>query len=260
MNILIIGDIVGAPGRKAVKMLYPQIQNKYNIDFFIANCENAAGGSGLTKKTGEGLWDSGIDVITTGDHVWRNQGIMDIISEDRIVRPANLPVSNPGKGAVIYNFGKDLKIGVINILGRTFMQPVECPFAAVKQKIEQLKKETNIIIVDFHAEATSEKIAMGWYLDGEVSAVVGTHTHVQTADETVLPEGTAYITDLGMTGPHLSVIGRDIDAVLHKFVHNMPKRFDVAEDDIRMNGVVVNVDEKTGKAVSIKRIQEKYTS
>lgn len=258
MNILIAGDIVGAAGRKAVKMLFPSIQNKYDVDFFIANGENAAGGSGLTKKTGEGLWDSGIDVITTGDHVWRNQGIMDIISEDKIVRPANLPDSNPGNGSIIYQFSKDVKIGVINILGRTFMQPVECPFAAVKKEIAKLKKETDIIIVDFHAEATSEKIAMGWYLDGEVSAVVGTHTHVQTADETVLPAGTAYITDLGMTGPHLSVIGRDIDAVLHKFVHNMPKRFDVAEDDIRINGVVVSIDEETGKATAIKRIQEKY--
>lgn len=258
MKILIIGDIVGSPGRKAVKMLYPQIQKEHGIDFFIANCENAAGGSGLTKKTTEALWDSGVDVITTGDHVWRNLGILDVISNDRIVRPANLPVSNPGSGGVIYKINDNLKIGVISILGRTFMQPVECPFLAVKQKIAQLKKETDIIIVDFHAEATSEKIAMGWYLDGEVSAVVGTHTHVQTADEAVLPKGTAYITDLGMTGPHKSVIGRDIDAVLHKFVTNMPKRFDVAEKDVRITGVIVDIDESTGKAVSIKRIQEKY--
>jgi len=256
MNILFIGDIVGSPGREAVKKGYPILRKEYDIDFFVANAENAAGGSGITKNIVEELFNNGVNAITTGDHIWNNKGSLDIVEDKAVVRPANYPDSNPGKGSTLLKFNNNLSIGLINLVGRTFMPAAECPFLTAKREIEKLKKKTNIILVDFHAEATSEKIAMGWYLDGQVSAVVGTHTHVQTADEKILPQGTAYITDLGMTGPYKSVLGRDIVPVIHKFTTNMPMRFHVAKDDIQVWGVCITIDEQTGKATKIERIKK----
>lgn len=258
MKILFLGDIVGSPGRKAAKGLIPKIKKREGIDFVIANAENAAGGSGVTPKIAEELFDSSIDLMTSGDHIWKRKEVFELLDQHpNILRPANYPPGAPGLGAYAAKTKKDKKIGVINLVGRVFMEAVDCPFMSVKKEIEELKKETNIIIVDLHAEATSEKIAMGWYLDGLVSAVIGTHTHVQTADERVLPQGTAYITDTGMTGPHDSVIGRKKEQILARFLTQLPTRFEMAEDDIQLNGVIIDIDEETGKANSIKRIQEK---
>ncbi|MDD5730871.1 MAG: TIGR00282 family metallophosphoesterase [Candidatus Omnitrophica bacterium] len=257
MNILFIGDIVGSPGRAAVKSLVPLLQKKHGLDFVIANAENAAGGSGITSRVAQELFDSGVDVLTSGDHIWKKQEIFEIINaEHRILRPANFPSGAPGEGFYIFK-KNDLKVGVMNIQGRVFMEALENPFRAAMQAREILSKETNVIIVDIHAEATSEKVALGWYLDGKVSAVLGTHTHVQTADEKILPKGTAYISDAGMTGPFDSVIGRRVEDVLTRFITSIPVRFEVAQDNIQLHGVVINVDDKTGKSNSIVRIQEK---
>lgn len=255
MKILLIGDIVGKPGRRIVKELLPIIKQKHNIDFIIANGENIAGGSGVTEKTLDELfYDAGVDVITTGDHIWKKRETQKFIDNyDNLVRPLNYPEGVPGKGSVITN-----GIAVISLLGRIFMNPIDCPFRIVEKEIEKIKEKTNIIIIDFHAEATSEKIAMGWFLDGRVTAVVGTHTHVQTADERILNKGTAYITDMGMTGSMDSVIGRTKDAVIQKFLTQLPVKFEVATEDVRLNGVLIEIDEKSGKAVNIERIQERF--
>lgn len=259
MNILFIGDIVGKPGREAIKNLLPQLKKEFTLDFIIANAENAAGGSGITSKVAEELFETGVDVVTSGDHIWKKKEIFEIInSEPRILRPANFPPGAPGAGFNV--FKKDaLKIGVVNVVGRVFMDALECPFRTAMHAQETISKETNIIVVDVHAEATSEKVALGWYLDGKVSAVLGTHTHIQTADEKVLPNGTAYITDVGMTGPCDSVIGRRIEDVLERFITCVPVRFEVAEDNVQLQGAVLDIDEKTGKANSIVRIQRKVT-
>jgi len=257
MNILVIGDIVGKPGRKAITELVPVIKDEFNIDVVIANGENTAGGSGVTEKTLSPLYSAGVDVVTTGDHIWRKKETAGFIDDySNLLRPCNYPPGVKGKGSVIISVG-DKKIGVVNAIGRVFMQPIDCPFRAVKVEIEKLKKETNIIIFDFHAEATSEKVAMGWYLNGEVSAVVGTHTHVATADETILNKGTAYITDIGMTGSMDSVIGRKKEPVLQKFLTQVPARFDLAVDDVKLNGVIIEIDENSGKAVKIERISRR---
>ena len=258
MNILLIGDITGKPGREIIKTLVPRIRKKENIDFVIANAENIAGGSGITPQTAKELLDSEIDVLTSGDHIWKQKLVFDIIdSETRILRPANYPENTPGAGAGVFKLKNNISIGVINILGRIFMDPIDCPFKAASRHIQEIKKQTNIIFVDLHAEATSEKVAMGWYLDGDVSCVFGTHTHVQTADEKILPKGTAYITDLGMCGPFDSVIGRKKEQVLERFLSRMPVRFQVADGDVRLNGAIVTIDETTGKARAIKRLQLK---
>ncbi len=258
MKILFVGDIVGSPGRKAVAELIPKIVKKEKIEFVIANGENAAGGSGVTPKIAKELLDSGIDAITSGDHIWKRREIVEVLDEyPNILRPANYPPGVPGLGAnAVKTRGGD-SVGIINLVGRVFMEAVECPFRQAKDEIDQIQKGTNIIIVDFHAEATSEKIAMGWYLDGLVSAVLGTHTHVQTADEKILPQGTAYITDVGMTGPHDSVIGRKKEQILTRFITHLPTRFEMAEEDVQLNGVILDIDEGSGKAKSIKRIQER---
>jgi metallophosphoesterase (TIGR00282 family) len=258
MRILFIGDIVGEPGRDAVRELLPKIKKKESVDFTIANGENVAGGSGITPALADELFDSGADVITTGDHVWKRKEILERIETDeKLLRPANYPAKTPGSGSAVVKSKAGIPVGVINLMGRVFMQPVECPFRTARDEIEKMKKKAKVIVIDMHAEATSEKIALGWYLDGEVSAVIGTHTHVQTADEKVLPGGTAFISDAGMTGPFDSVIGRRKEQILTRFVTQMPARFEVAEGDVQLHGVVVDVDEKTGKARSIKRIQEK---
>lgn len=258
MKILFIGDIVGSPGREAVDKLLPKLKAEHALDFIIANAENSSGGSGITQKTAEDLFNSGVDVLTSGDHIWKKKEIFELINqEERILRPLNYPAGAPGRGSSIFKTKSGEKIGVINVNGRVFMDALECPFKSVLAAQEELVKETKIIIVDIHAEATSEKVALGWYLDGKVSAVLGTHTHIQTADERILPQGTAYITDVGMAGPYDSVIGRKVDDVLTRFLTSIPVRFEVAEENIQLHGVVVEVDDKSGKARSILRIQEK---
>jgi len=258
MKILFIGDIVGEPGRRAIKELIPDIKRRNDIEFVIANGENVAGGSGITPPLADELCGYGVDVITSGDHIWKRKEILDYIeSSSRLLRPANYPSNTPGFGSTVVKSESGTDIGVVNLIGRVFMQAVECPFRVAKEEVEKLKNKTRVIIVDIHAEATSEKIAMGWYLDGLVSAIIGTHTHVQTADEKILPAGTAFISDAGMTGPFDSVIGRKKEQILARFITQMPARFEMAEGDIQLHGVILDIDEKTGRANSIKRIQEK---
>ncbi len=258
MKILFIGDIVGSPGRIAVNKLLPKLKAELALDFVIANAENASGGSGITQKVAEELFDSGVNVLTSGDHIWKKKEIFELINqEERILRPLNYPSGAPGRGSSIFKTKSGAKIGVVNVNGRVFMEALECPFKGVLSAQKELAQETKIIIVDIHAEATSEKVALGWYLDGKVSAVLGTHTHIQTADEKILPQGTAYITDVGMAGPYDSVIGRKVDDVLTRFLTAIPVRFEVAEENIQLHAVVLDIDEKNGKARSIKRIQER---
>jgi hypothetical protein len=258
MNILFIGDIVGSPGREAVKKLLPQLKKEYDLKFIIANAENAAGGSGITRKVADELFDSGVDVLTSGDHIWKKREIFEFINQDeRILRPVNFPDGVPGRGHGVFKTKDNLKVGVINVNGRVFMEALECPFRKTLSASEVVASETRVIIVDMHAEATSEKIALGWYLDGKVSAILGTHTHIQTADERILPQGSAYITDVGMAGPCDSVIGRRIEDVLERFLTAIPTRFEVAKENIQLQGVVLDIDEDTGKARSIARIQKR---
>lgn len=257
-NVLVIGDIVGKPGRTILRDKLGSFIESEDIHFCIANGENAAGGAGITGEIAKELFSYGIDVITTGDHVWDKREKPPVLeTNSNILRPGNYSPLSIGKGHVIKNSKLGNPIGVINLLGRVFMKPIDCPFRGVDGILKSISRETNMIFVDMHAEATSEKIALGWYLDGKVSAVVGTHTHVVTADETILPKGTAYISDLGMTGPHESVLGRKIECVLKAIITQMPTRFEVAEKDIRISGVKIVVDSRTGKADSIKRIQVK---
>ncbi len=251
--VLILGDIVGRPGRSLVREFVPQFRNK-GVQFVVANAENAAGGSGLTRDTACELFDSGVDVITTGDHAFRNREILDIIGEEpRILRPANFSPHCPGHGSVMVNTNIG-RFVVINLIGRVFMSPSECPFTAAEREMMAYPQDSSAI-VDFHAEATSEKVAFGRFFDGRAVAIVGTHTHIQTADETVTPNGTAYITDCGMTGPYDSVIGRDGDAVINSFITGMPGRFEVASGDPRLCGVLVKISKSEHKALGIRRIQ-----
>ena len=258
MNILFIGDVVGKPGREAIKKLLPGLKKEYKLQFVIANAENAAGGSGITEPVAEELFAAGVDCLTSGDHIWKKREIFEyIIREERILRPANFPAGAPGHGAAVFKTKEGIKVGVVNVNGRVFMASLECPFKTSMQAVQDLSKETKIIIVDIHAEATSEKVALGWYLDGKASAVLGTHTHIQTADERILPQGCAYITDTGMAGPYDSVIGRRVEDVLERFLTAIPIRFEVAQENVQLHGVVLEIDEKTGKAESIVRIQRK---
>ncbi|MDD5500572.1 MAG: TIGR00282 family metallophosphoesterase [Candidatus Omnitrophica bacterium] len=258
MNILFIGDIVGSPGREAIKELVPSFKKDKTADFVIANAENAAGGSGITSRVAEELFASGVDVITSGDHIWKKSDIFELINrEDRILRPLNFPPGAPGRGYGVFKSASGARIGVVNVNGRVFMEPLECPFKTVSRAVEELAKDTKIILVDIHAEATSEKVALGRYLDGRVSAVFGTHTHIQTADEKILPKGTAYITDVGMTGPYDSVIGRRVEDVLTRFLSSIPVKFEVAQGDIQLCGALVEIDDSTGKAVSLSRVQKR---
>jgi metallophosphoesterase (TIGR00282 family) len=259
MKILFIGDIVGSPGRNAGRGLLPRIKEREKIDFVIANAENAAGGSGLTPKLTEELLSYGVDVLTSGDHIWKRKEIVEIINEeDRLLRPANYPEGVPGKGWGIYSLKGKLKIGVVNLVGRIFMESLECPFRVGRGIVEEIKSETPIILVDIHAEATSEKIALAWYFDGIISALLGTHTHVPTADERIYPKGTAFISDVGMTGPHDSVIGRKVEQILTRFITQLPTRFEMAEENVQLNGAIVTINDKTGKAEDIRRIREKF--
>ena len=256
MKLLFIGDIVGKSGRKAVRELLPLLADTYSPDIVIANGENAANGFGITVKIAQELFDLGIGVLTSGNHIWDKKDVLEFIQkESRLIRPANYPVNTPGRGSTVVLTGGGHKIAVLNLSGRIFMDPLDCPFMAAERELEALKRETNLIVVDFHGEATSEKIAAGWELDGKVTAVLGTHTHVQTADERILPGGTAYISDVGMTGSFDSVIGMEKDISIERFKTQMPIRYRVAKDDLGLNGVLVDADEATGKATNIKRVQ-----
>lgn len=259
MNILCIGDIVGKPGRKAVNDLLTDLKKELAIDLVIANAENSAGGSGVTARIADDLFAMGCDVLTLGDHVWDQQDIVEYLKKNpKIVRPANFPEGTPGQGWCVVTLPSQQKVGVINLLGRVFMRyNLECPFRMARNILDEIKKVTDIIVVDIHAEATSEKVAMGSFLDGSASIVFGTHTHIQTADDKILPKGTAYITDLGMTGPYDSVIGQKKDQIIQRFLTSIPIRFEVAENDVYLCGIVVDVDEKTGKARSINRVQRR---
>ncbi len=257
MNILCIGDIVGKPGRQAIEGLLPQLKEEHKLDFVIANAENAAGGSGVTARLAEDFLRMGCDVLTLGDHVWDQKEFVPYLTNSAyVIRPANFPLGVPGQGWCVKTSLGGVEVGVVNLLGRVFMRtPIDCPFQRVKMILEEIKKKAKVIIVDMHAETTSEKIAMGHFLDGQVSAVFGTHTHIQTADEKILSQGTAYITDVGMTGPYDSVIGQQKDNIIQRFITSMPVKFNVAENDIKLNAVVLRIDEKTGKAQGITRIQ-----
>jgi len=255
MKILFIGDIVGKPGRKITQKAIPLLIKYYAVDFTIANVENAAGGLGVTQEVAESIRDAGVHIMTSGNHIWDKKEALSYIElEPRLLRPANYPPEVPGKGRYVAKISGNNMVAVINIMGRIFMNPLDNPFHVVRKEIAAVLKETRVIIVDFHAEATSEKRAMGWHLDGQVTAVVGTHTHVQTADEQVLPSGTAYITDVGMTGPHDSIIGVQIRPVLTRFLNGMPSRFETATEHPRINAVIITADQETGKASSIERI------
>jgi len=258
MKILCIGDIVGSPGRRAVKEGIAYLRDNIGIDFVIANAENAAGGSGLTPKIALQLFEMGCDVLTLGDHVWDQKTLEPYLCESNyVLRPANFPDIAPGKGYCIKKTSTGLKVGVINILGRVFMRyNVDCPFRYLEKISAEIRQETNIIVVDVHAEATSEKVAIGHFIDGKVSAVVGTHTHVQTADERILPKGTAYITDLGMSGPQDSVIGQNKEDIIRRFLSSMPVKFNVAKNDVQLQGAVITIDEYTGRAERIIRIRQ----
>jgi 2',3'-cyclic-nucleotide 2'-phosphodiesterase len=255
VRILFIGDIVGRPGRDLVRQGLSAIVDHHRIDLVIANAENAAAGFGITREIGEQLLDWGVDVMTSGNHIWDKKEALDYIGiEPRLLRPANYPAGAPGRGSYLARTRDNVSVGVVNVMGRVFMLNIDDPFAVALKEIEALKQRARIIFVDFHAEATSEKIAMGWHLDGKVTAVVGTHTHVQTADERVLPRGTAYVTDVGMTGPHDSIIGVEIEAALGRFLTALPSKFDTATGNPRLNAVIVDADEQTGRATGIERL------
>ena len=257
MRLLFIADIVGQPGRRAVQHFIPQLRRREGLDVVIANGENSAGGSGITKRTADEIFAAGADVITSGDHLWDQKEVLELIEkEQRFVRPLNYPAGTPGQGSVLVQKPGLPPLAVINLQGRTFMQPLENPFLAIEAEVSRLRQLTRLIFIDFHAEATSEKVALARMLDGRVSAVVGTHTHVQTADEQIFPGGTAFLCDGGFTGPHESVIGREIEPVIARFMTNMPQRFEVAKGRVLMQGALVEIDNFSGRATSIRRVSE----
>jgi 2',3'-cyclic-nucleotide 2'-phosphodiesterase len=263
VTILFIGDIVGEPGRKAVKTLLPVLRERLGVDFVIANGENSAGGSGITPKTADEIFSAGVDVITSGDHLWDQKEVLALLAnESRFLRPMNYPPEVPGRGGGVFELKSSrvkspCLVAVLNFQGRAFMQSqLENPFVLALSEVRKLREQAKIIFVDFHAEATSEKIAFGRMLDGQASAVIGTHTHVQTADEQIFPGGTAYLSDAGFTGPHESVLGREIGPVIKRFLTAMPQRFEVARERARFQGALINVDESTGMALNIQRVSE----
>jgi metallophosphoesterase (TIGR00282 family) len=255
MRLLFIGDIVGRPGRDLLRQGLGALVEHHGVDLTVANVENAAGGAGVTREIGDQLLDLGIDVLTSGNHIWDKREALEYIgAEARLLRPANYPPGTPGNGRFVARTKEGHPVGVINVMGRVFMLNIDDPFAVVLQEIEAVRARARIVLVDFHAEATSEKMAMGWHLDGAVTAVVGTHTHVQTADERILPGGTAYISGVGMTGPHDSIIGVEVETALARFRTALPTRFETATRNPRLNGVLIEADDATGRAVSIERI------
>jgi len=257
VKILFVGDVVGEPGRHAVKQLVPRLRQQHSLDVVIANGENAAGGSGITVNTANEIFAAGVDIITSGDHLWDQKEVIVLLeNEKRFLRPLNYPPGTPGQGSVIVSLPGKPTMAVLNLQGRTFMADLDNPFLVAKAEVERLRRTTKIIFVDMHAEATSEKIALARMLDGQVSAVVGTHTHVQTADEQIFPGGTAYLSDAGFTGPHESVLGREIEPVIKRFLTNQPQRFEVGKERILLQGVVIDIDEASGKAVEVQRVSE----
>ncbi len=255
IRLLFIGDIVGKPGRELVRRGLAGIVDFHRIDLVIANAENSAAGFGITREIGDQILEWGVDVMTSGNHIWDKKEALDYIgAESRLLRPANYPAGAPGKGSYLARTRDGRSVGVVNVMGRVFMLNIDDPFAVVLREIEALKERTRIIFVDFHAEATSEKIAMGWHLDGRFSAVVGSHTHVPTADARVFPQGTAHVTDTGMVGPRDSVLGVDKDIIVARFKDGVPRRFEIAGGPVQFNSVVIDVDESTGRARSIERL------
>ena len=254
MNILMVGDVYGEPGRQAIAKLLPRLRQEHAIDLAVVNVENAAGGFGVTASIARQILDAGADVMTSGNHIWDKREIVEYIAkENLLLRPANFPVGTPGVGHVSLKCGPH-KVAVLNLMGRVFMLPIDCPFRKADEVLPELRKDARIVLVDMHCEATSESLAMGWYLNGRVSAVVGTHRHVQTADERVLPGGTAYITDLGLTGPTDGVIGVDREQIIQRFLNQMPTRFETAKGPAALQGAVIVVDPDTGHASSIRRL------
>ncbi|MFB3924098.1 MAG: TIGR00282 family metallophosphoesterase [Terriglobia bacterium] len=257
MKILFIGDIVGQPGRRVVKEMLPGLRAEFAPDLVLANGENAAAGFGITPALVEELLDLGIAVLTSGNHIWDKKEIFPYLidhTDGRLLRPGNYPGDSPGNGLYMGKAGDGSRYAVMNLQGRVFMPSIDCPFRAVDSLLEKIPPEVKIRLLDFHAEATSEKRAFGWYLDGRVTAVLGTHTHVPTADETVLPGGTAYITDLGMTGPYDSVIGIEKEPIIRKFINQIPTRFEIAKGDVRLSAVLIEADPATGRALAIQRV------
>ncbi len=255
-TLLFIGDIVGKPGRRITRQAVPRLIAHHGVDLVIANIENAAGGNGITREIAEALRDDGIDVMTSGNHIWdKKEAIAYIRDEPRLLRPANYPEGVPGRGRYVATTRTGVRVGVVNVMGRVFMNALDNPFQVVRDEIAAVRAEgARIVFVDFHAETTSEKQALAWHLDGEVTAVVGTHTHVQTADARILPKGTAYLTDVGMTGPHDSIIGVEPGPAIRRFLNGMPAKFETARANPRLNAVLVAVDPETGHARSIERI------
>jgi len=257
MRLLFIGDIVGQPGRRAVTELVPRLREQHRLDLVVANGENSAGGSGITVRTAEEIFSGGVDIITSGDHLWDQKEVVQLLEhEPRFVRPLNYPPGVPGQGSTLFESEGLPPVGILNVQGRTFMPPLDSPFQSALAEVERLGRSTRIIFVDFHAEATSEKAALARLLDGRVSALIGTHTHVQTADDQILPGGTAFLCDAGFTGPHESIIGREIEPVLRRFMTNTPQKFEVARERVRLQGAIVEIDNTTGKALSIQRVSE----
>lgn len=259
LRLLFLGDIIGEPGRRAVIEMVPKLRQTWGIDFVVVNGENAAAGRGITGRITIELLRAGVAVITTGDHVWDQKEVNSFIeTEPRLLRPINYPVGTPGKGSIVLETAKG-KVGVINVQGRTFMQPsLENPFRSIEEEVRRMRAETHLIFVDVHAETTSEKIALGRFLDGKVSVVAGTHTHVQTADEQIFPGGTAFICDAGMCGPDESVLGREIHPIIYRFMTSMPASFPVAKGGVTLHGILVDIDTVTGKATSIRRVAEPH--
>lgn len=258
MKVIILGDVVGKPGITILCQTLKRLKEQHEAEFVVVNVENAAEGAGITAKIGDEILVAGVDVMTSGNHIYdKREGIAYIETQPRLLRPANYAPDTPGRGLWLGSTNSGTQVAVINLQGRVFMPPTECPFRTADRIINEIGKRASIIIIDHHAEATSEKLALGRYLDGRVSVVVGTHTHVQTADEQIFPGGTAYITDMGMTGPHDSVIGVESQIVIQRFLRGMPNRFETATDDARVSGIVVEINESTGKAINIERIHAK---
>jgi hypothetical protein len=255
MKILFIGDIFAKPGRDIAKRAIPALVAAHSIDLVIANVENSAAGFGVTGDIADTILEFGVDVMTSGNHVWDKKEVLEYIArQPRLLRPANFPAGAPGRGSCLARTRTGEPVGVLNLMGRVFMMPLDDPFALAVREVEALRARAKVIVVDFHAEATSEKVAMGWHLDGRATAVIGTHTHVQTADERILPKGTAYITDAGMTGPHESIIGVTVEAALGRFLNGMPAKFEAASGPARLNAIVISADPATGRATAIERL------
>ena len=257
VRVLFIGDVFGSPGRRCLEELLPDLRRRLGADLVVANAENAAGGLGLNNQQARAMFVQGVDVITTGNHVWKQRDLLPLLEQEpHLLRPANYPQGSPGRGWVRVRTRGGVEVGVVNLEGRTFMSPLDCPFATLETLLAGPLKDLEVICLDMHAEATSEKQALAWHFDGRLSAVLGTHTHVQTADERILPRGTAFITDLGLTGPHQSVIGMEPEAAISRFISQRPAKFQVAKKDPRLQGALVTIDETSGRGLSIERLDE----